>query len=83
VLKCALKPIKECYGFILLDCPPTLGMLTANVLAAAESVINCGFGVLVNVGTCVRVSPNTSLRIYAKNINGTAGDLRPVVSLKH
>lgn len=35
----ALAPVKEDYDFILIDCPPTLGMLTINALAAADGVI--------------------------------------------
>ncbi len=35
----ALAPIRDDYDFILIDCPPTLGMLTINALAAADGVI--------------------------------------------
>lgn len=38
-IKTALAPIKESYDFIIIDCPPSLGLLTVNVLAAADSVI--------------------------------------------
>ena len=38
-LKRALKPLKEQYDYILIDCPPSLGILTINGFAAAESVI--------------------------------------------
>ena len=38
-LKKALKPIEEKYDYILIDCPPSLGILTINGFAAAESVI--------------------------------------------
>ena len=37
-LKNALAPIKEQYDYILIDCPPSLGLLTLNGLAAADSV---------------------------------------------
>ena len=37
-LKKALAPIKNRYNFILIDCPPSLGQLTMNGLAAADSV---------------------------------------------
>ena len=38
-LKRALAPLKEIYDFILIDCPPSLGLLTMNGLAAADSVL--------------------------------------------
>ncbi|MFA6583328.1 MAG: AAA family ATPase [Elusimicrobiaceae bacterium] len=39
VLKKALAPLKEMYRFILIDCPPSLGLLTLNALTASDSVI--------------------------------------------
>ena len=38
-LKKALAPLKEEYDFILIDCPPSLGILTLNGLAAADAVL--------------------------------------------
>ncbi|RLB00691.1 MAG: hypothetical protein DRG55_06180, partial [Deltaproteobacteria bacterium] len=38
-LKGMLRAIKERYDYILLDCPPSLGILTLNALTAAHSVI--------------------------------------------
>ena len=38
-LKRALKPLRESYDFILLDCPPTLGLLTVNALVAADQAL--------------------------------------------
>ena len=46
VLRDALKSISDRYDFIIIDCPPALGMLTINSLCAADSVIvpvDCGF----------------------------------------
>jgi chromosome partitioning protein len=37
-LKKALAPVKNNYDFILIDCPPSLGVLTLNGMAAADSV---------------------------------------------
>jgi len=38
-LKKALAPAKKFYDFILIDCPPSLGILTVNGMAAADSVL--------------------------------------------
>jgi len=35
----ALRPIRDAYDFILIDCPPSLGLLTINGLTAADSVL--------------------------------------------
>jgi chromosome partitioning protein len=46
VLRRALAPIRDEYDFILVDCPPSLGLLTLNTLTAADSVlipIQCEF----------------------------------------
>ncbi len=38
-LKRALEPIKNEYDYILIDCPPSLGLIVVNALAAAEAVL--------------------------------------------
>jgi chromosome partitioning protein len=38
-LKRALEPVKADFNFILIDCPPSLGLLTVNALTAADGVI--------------------------------------------
>ena len=39
LLRSALEPVKDEYAFVLIDCPPSLGMLTVNGLCAADEVI--------------------------------------------
>jgi chromosome partitioning protein len=39
VLKEALSTVKKMYNFIIIDCPPSLSLLTINALVAADSVI--------------------------------------------
>lgn len=39
ILKRALEPVLDKYDYIIIDCPPSLGLLTINALAACEGVI--------------------------------------------
>ncbi len=67
-LKKALAEVREgVYDFILLDCPPSLGLLTVNALAAAEELIvpiQCEYYALEGLGQLLR---NVSL--VQQNIN--------------
>ncbi|HSJ64566.1 MAG TPA: AAA family ATPase [Gemmatimonadaceae bacterium] len=35
----AIAPLRDYYDYILLDCPPSLGLITVNMLAAADAVL--------------------------------------------
>lgn len=71
-LKKAISNVLDNYEFILIDCPPSLGLLTINGLTAADSVlipIQCeyyaleGLGQLIKTVTLVRENLNPSLDI--------------------
>lgn len=38
-IRTALAPVKERYDFIFIDCPPSLGLITVNILCAVDTVI--------------------------------------------
>lgn len=68
-LKQALAPISEEYDFVLIDCPPTLSLLTLNGLAGAQGVIipmQCEYFALEGLSDLV----NTVKRVY-RNINSS------------
>lgn len=51
-LKLALAAVRDDYDYILIDCPPSLSMMTVNCLAAAEQaliVMSCDFQALMSV----------------------------------
>ncbi len=53
----ALEPIAEDYDFVLVDCPPSLGLLTVNGLAAADEVlipIQCEYYALEGVSQLMK-----------------------------
>ncbi|MFN9151518.1 MAG: ParA family protein [Bacteroidota bacterium] len=72
LLKSILSSIKDKYDYIVIDCPPSLGLLTLNSLTAADSVlipVQCefyaleGLGQLLNTISIVRRTSNPALEI--------------------
>lgn len=72
MLKEALQTVKDAYDYIIIDCAPSLGLLTLNALTAADSVvipIQCeyfaleGLGKLLNTIKSVQKIHNPSLDI--------------------
>ena len=71
-LRECLQPVRDNYDFIVIDCPPSLSVLTVNALVAADGVIipmQCeyysleGLTALMETITTVRGHINQSLRI--------------------
>jgi len=66
-LRRALEPVVDRYDFVLLDCPPSLGLLTVNALAAADEVIipvQCEYLALEGLGHLAR-----TLELVRQNVN--------------
>jgi len=38
-MRTALEPVRDQYDYLLIDCPPSLGLITVNMLAAADSIL--------------------------------------------
>ena len=85
VLKNILKQIKDQYDFIIIDCSPSLGLITVNALVAADSVIVPvqteffaleGLGKLLNTIKIVQNRLNTDLKIEGLLMTMYDGRLR-------
>ncbi|MBW3534067.1 MAG: AAA family ATPase [Gemmatimonadetes bacterium] len=67
ILRQALRDVRERYDFILVDCPPSLGLLTLNTLTAADSVlipIQCEFYALEGLSQLL-----STVRLVQKGLN--------------
>jgi chromosome partitioning protein len=68
-LRKALHDVRDDYDFVLIDCPPSLGLLTVNGLAAASEVvvpIQCEYYALEGLGQLLR-----NVNLVQKNLNPT------------
>tara|TARA_R110000868_G_scaffold304437_7_gene565034 strand:+ start:4837 stop:5634 length:798 start_codon:yes stop_codon:yes gene_type:complete len=72
ILKKAISDLRERYDFVIIDCPPSLGLLTINALTASDSIVipvQCeyfaleGLGQLLNTIKIVRQHLNPELDI--------------------
>jgi len=67
ILRRALEPLRDRYDYILVDCPPSLGLLTLNTLTAADSVlipIQCEFYALEGLSQLLN-----TIRLVQKGLN--------------
>lgn len=67
ILKGVLDPLRDDYDYILIDCPPSLGLLTLNALTAADNVlvpIQCEFFALEGLSQLVN-----TVNIVSKRLN--------------
>jgi chromosome partitioning protein len=86
-LKKLLEQVKENYAYIILDCPPALGHLTLNALAAADSVlvpIQCEYlaleGVSELLDTLMRIRKTLNQDLAIEGIVLTMYDERTTLS---
>jgi chromosome partitioning protein len=66
-LKRALAPLSSAYEYVIVDCPPSLGLLTVNTLTAADTVIvpiQCEYYALEGLGQLLN-----SIRLVQRNLN--------------
>ncbi|MCK4259423.1 MAG: AAA family ATPase [Halanaerobiales bacterium] len=68
-LKMALSKVKDNFDYILIDCPPSLGLLTLNALTASDFVlvpIQCEYYALEGLGQLMR-----TIQLVQKHLNPT------------
>ena len=69
IMRDALTPVKEEYDYILIDCSPSLGLITVNSLTAADSVIipvQCEYFALEGISKLLN-----TIKIIKSNLNPT------------
>ncbi len=73
IMKNALAPIKDSYDYIIIDCPPSLSMLTVNAMVASDGVVipmQCEFYALEGLSQ-LTVTINRIKNSYNSSLNIT------------
>lgn len=68
-LRKVLEPVRDRYDYIFIDCPPSLGLLTVNALAAADTVLvpmQCEFYAMEGLTDLI-----TSMRLTKRQYNSS------------
>jgi len=66
-MRAALEPIRSSYEYIIIDCPPSLGLITLNALTAADAVlipVQCEYYALEGLGQLLN-----TINMVKKNLN--------------
>lgn len=86
-MKNALEKVKHNYDYVIIDCPPSLGLLTLNCLTAASSVmipVQCEFyaleGIAMLMNTIQRVQRNLNPALKLEGVVMTMFDSRTNLS---
>jgi len=87
LLKTALDEVKGDYGFVIIDCPPSLGLLTLNALTAADSIIvpiQCEYfaleGLSQLMNTVAQVKKHLNAQVEIEGVVLTMYDVRTKLS---
>ncbi len=90
-LKQALEPIRREYQYVIIDCPPSLSLLTLNALAAADSVLvpmQCEYFALEGIASLTdtmdavrrRLNPNLEIEGIVRTMYDIRNNLANAVS---
>ena len=88
-LKTYLDPIKDLFNYIIIDCPPSLGLITTNALTASDSVIipvQCEFfaleGITQLLNTIMLAQKNLNPNLDIEGVLLTMLDSRTLLGLE-